>query len=61
MYRIRAIGPLPEGYLDADYFLEDVLSRAFASEAEAEEAARASYRGPDRFGDGPGWDVVETQ
>jgi hypothetical protein len=61
MYRIKAISTLPQGYLDADYFLDNVLSRSFATEAEAEVAARASYRGTDRFGDGLEWDVVETR
>jgi hypothetical protein len=60
MYRIKVIRPPPDGYLNADYFLDNVLSRTFTSEAEAEEAARASYRGMDRFGDGLEWDVVET-
>jgi hypothetical protein len=61
MYRIRAIGPLPKGYVNADYFLENVLSREFVSRTEAEEAARATYTGPDRFGDEPKWDVVEIR
>jgi hypothetical protein len=36
-------------------------SSRFTSEAEADEATRASYRGIDRFGDGLEWDVVETR
>ena len=61
MYRIHAIGPLPKGYVNADYFIGDVLSREFDSRAEAEAAGRAAYKGRDRFGDGPEWEVVETR
>jgi hypothetical protein len=61
MYRIQASGPLPVGYLNADYFLENVLSMEFATRVEAANMARATYLGPDRFGDGPNWEVIETR